>query len=66
MNKHNRTLESFKEAIRLAHKQFIVTGSLKDELSLHKLITESWQFAGKLEHGISMQYWAGFTGVFMQ
>ena len=59
-----KTLDEYKEAIRLAHKQFVVTGSLKDELNLHKLISLSWQFVGKTDE--SMQYWAGFTSVFTE
>ena len=58
------TLEQYKEAIRLAHKQFIVTGASKDELNLHKLITESWQFV--IETAESMHYWGGFISVFMK
>jgi len=58
------TLDQYKEAIRLAHKQFTVTGSLKDELNLHKLITESWQFV--IETAESMHYWGGFISVFMK
>lgn len=58
------TLEQYKEAIRLAHKQFTVTGSLEDELNLHKLITESWQFV--IETAESMHYWGGFISVFLK
>ena len=66
MNKQNRTLESFKKAIGSAHTKWVRSGNAADELALFKLITESWQFASKSEHGISMQYWAGFTSVFTQ
>ena len=62
MNKNNHKIEQYKEAIGSAHKQFTVTGSLKDELNLYKIISESWQFVSKTDE--SMHYWAGFTSVF--
>jgi len=60
------TLDQYKEAIGLAHTKWVCSGDAADELALFKLINESWQFASKSEHGISIHYWAGFTSVFTQ
>jgi hypothetical protein len=58
------TLNQYKEAIRLAHTEWVRSGNAADELALFKLIAESWQFV--IETAESMHYWGGFISVFLK